>query len=405
MFDKQLVITYNIPVSSEMKGDYKKMPRQNRYSSQSTSRKEGNYRYDAKPVYLQREGGNTYQNQNPSNNGMPNDYGRQQPTSYGVDYSRNPRLYPRNDEFNRGYEQPRTNPYRQTNDYYPDNQPMYNNHSRMNNDKQLSGQNHRKENSRQVSEKEPVKNLKSAKQKTNKKPKPAKKKKQGFKLMKKKDESQIKGENRNKASKTKTKIKLGNKAKTLAVALAIAVAGVGGVTFIGRDKSFTKVCESTTDYNKGIGYTFYVGHDGKTIDTIEKDDTVSLDFIKKNLGKENAEQILEEYKKKTQQTYKDTVEKYSKYDFFDSSIKVSKDKIAVKYRIRVADESFNYKKNKTILDEFGMTYFYNADKKQFVYDEDAFLSDKIPLGSIENVECHYSSKTIKVKNIDKDKGD
>ena len=45
-------------------------------------------------------------------------------------------------------------------------------------------------------------------------------------------------------------------------------------------------------------------------------------LIKKNLGKENAEQILEEYKKKTQQTYKDTVEKYSKYDFFDSSIKV-----------------------------------------------------------------------------------
>ena len=76
------------------------MPRQNRYSSQNTSRKEGNYRYDAKPVYLQREGGNTYQNQKPSNNGMSNDYGRQ-PTSYGVDYSRNPRLYPRNDEFNR----------------------------------------------------------------------------------------------------------------------------------------------------------------------------------------------------------------------------------------------------------------------------------------------------------------
>lgn len=385
-----------------MKGDYKKMLRQNRYSSQNTSRKEGNYRYDAKPVYLQREGGNTYQNQKPSNNGMSNDYGRQ-PTSYGVDYSRNPRLYPRNDEFNRGYEQPRTNLYRQTNDYYPNNQPMYSDHSRINNDKQMSGQNHRKENSRQVSEKEPVKNSKSAKQKTSKKPKPVKKKKQGFKLIKKKDGNQIKDGSQNKTSKIKPKIKLGNKVKTLAIALVIAVAGVGGVAFMGRDKSFTKVCESTTEYNKGIGYTFYVGHDGKTIDTIEKDDTVSLDFIKKNLGKENAEQILEEYKKKTQQTYKDTVEKYSKYDFFDSSIKVSKDKVAVKYRIRVADEKFSYKKNKDILDEFGMTYFYNADKKQFVYDEDAFLSDKIPLGSIENVECHDSLKTIKIKSADKDK--
>ena len=61
------------------------------------------------------------------------------------------------------------------------------------------------------------------------------------------------------------------------------------------------VCESSVDYNKGIGYTFYVGHNGKNIDTIEKNDTVSLKFIKKNLGEENAKQILEEYKKKTEE--------------------------------------------------------------------------------------------------------
>lgn len=195
----------------------------------------------------------------------------------------------------------------------------------------------------------------------------------------------------------KRTLKIANKKLATAGAVVVLALGGAGAAFITRDQSKTMVCESSVDYNKGIGYTFYVGHNGKNIDTIEKNDTVSLKFIKKNLGEENAKQILEEYKKKTEESYKNTVEKYSKYSFFDSDIKITKDKVAVNYRIRVADESFSYTKYKDVLDEFGMSYFYNAQKDAFIYDETEFLSDDIPLGSIEDVACRPSTKKIQVK--------
>lgn len=195
----------------------------------------------------------------------------------------------------------------------------------------------------------------------------------------------------------KRTLKIANKKLATVGAVAVLALGGAGAAFITRDQSKTMVCESSVDYNKGIGYTFYVGHNGKDIDTIEKNDTVSLKFIKKNLGEENAKQILEEYKKKTEESYKNTVEKYSKYSFFDSDIKITKDKVAVNYRIRVADESFSYTKYKDVLDEFGMSYFYNAQKDAFIYDETEFLSEDIPLGSIEDVACRPSTKKIQVK--------
>lgn len=195
----------------------------------------------------------------------------------------------------------------------------------------------------------------------------------------------------------KRTLKIANKKLATAGAVVVLALGGAGAAFITRDQSKTMVCESSVDYNKGIGYTFYVGHNGKDIDTIEKNDTVSLKFIKKNLGEENAKQILEEYKKKTEESYKNTVEKYSKYSFFDSDIKITKEKVAVNYRIRVADESFSYTKYKNVLDEFGMSYFYNAQKDAFIYDETDFLSEDIPLGSIEDVACRPSTKKIQVK--------
>lgn len=197
--------------------------------------------------------------------------------------------------------------------------------------------------------------------------------------------------------KVKRTIEVANKKLVAAGAAVVLALGGGSIAFLNRDQSKTMVCESAVDYNKGIGYTFYVGRNGKDIDTIEKNDTVSLKFIKKNLGEENAQQILEEYKKKTEESYKATVAKYSKYSFFDSDIKTTKDKVAVNYRIRVADDSFSYKKYKDVLDEFGMSYFYNAQKDAFIYDEDSFLSEDIPLGSIEDVACHVSKKKLKVK--------
>lgn len=195
----------------------------------------------------------------------------------------------------------------------------------------------------------------------------------------------------------KSFVKGSGKAKVIIGLLVVLIPGVGVLGYTHRDQSVTKVCESNISYNKGIGYTFYVGKDGKTIDTIEKNDTVSLNFIKKNLGDENAEQILSEYKNKTKESYETVVDKYKKYSWFSSDIKITKKKVAVNYRIRVSDETFSYKKYEDVMSEFGMTYFYDQDKKAFIYDESSFLSTQIPLGSIEGVQCYTSDKTLDVK--------
>ena len=129
------------------------------------------------------------------------------------------------------------------------------------------------------------------------------------------------------------------------------------------------------------------------------------DYVTSNyvVNSDEMNKYIEEYKKKTEESYKNTVEKYSKYSFFDSDIKITKDKVAVNYRIRVADESFSYTKYKDVLDEFGMSYFYNAQKDAFIYDETEFLSDDIPLGSIEDVACRPSTKKIQVKKASDEK--
>lgn len=225
----------------------------------------------------------------------------------------------------------------------------------------------------------------------------------------KKSVKQSKGKKQShKISKPKMKVKLPkggvkailrqtNRKIAIIACSAVLVGGLGTWALVGRDRSKTMVCESTVDYNKGIGYTFYLGRNGKSIDTIEKNDTVSLKFIKKNLGEENAQQILDEYKKKTTDTYNQTVEKYKKYSFFSSEIKETDSQIVVNYRIRVADENFSYQKYKDILEDFGMVYFYDSDTDSFTYNEDKFLSEDIPLGSIEDVSCRESKKKLKIK--------
>ena len=82
----------------------------------------------------------------------------------------------------------------------------------------------------------------------------------------------------------------------LLLALVLVVGGIGGGVyfFLHRDQSAVMVCESQTDYNKGIGLTFYLGEDGKTIEQIDKVDTVSLDFISNNLNTENTKEIFDE---------------------------------------------------------------------------------------------------------------
>lgn len=197
--------------------------------------------------------------------------------------------------------------------------------------------------------------------------------------------------------KLKELVHKSNKAKVIIGLLVVLIPGVCVIGYMHRDQSVTKVCESNISYNKGIGYTFYVGHDGKTIDTIEKNDTVSLSFIKKNLGDENAEEILSEYKNKTKESYETVTKKYKKYSWFSSDIQITKKKVVVNYRIKVSDKTFSYKKYEDVMSEFGMTYFYNQDKKAFIYDESAFLSTQIPLGSIEGVQCYSSDKTLEVK--------
>lgn len=205
------------------------------------------------------------------------------------------------------------------------------------------------------------------------------------------------------SKETATKILRNTNRKIAVIACSVVlVAGLGTWALVGRDRSRTMVCESTVDYNKGIGYTFYLGRNGKTIDTIEKNDTVSLKFIEKNLGEGNAQQILDEYKKKTTDTYNQTVEKYKKYSFFSSEIKETDSKIVVNYRIRVADENFSYQKYKDVLEDFGMAYFYDSDTDSFTYNEGKFLSKDIPLGSIEDVGCRESKKKLKIKTTTKD---
>lgn len=187
--------------------------------------------------------------------------------------------------------------------------------------------------------------------------------------------------NKKKSNKIISKIGL------IVLAGVLAGGGFGIYNNFFRDKSEVRVCESTTSYNKGIGFTFYIGADGQTITAIEKNDKVSLDFIKKNVTEENAKQILEEYKKNVKSTYEENVEKYKKLDFFSSDIKVKSDSISTKYRFDVSSKKFKYKKYEAMMNDFGLNYYYNEDLGKFVYNEEQFLSASTPLGGIDNVKC------------------
>lgn len=188
--------------------------------------------------------------------------------------------------------------------------------------------------------------------------------------------------NKKKSNKIISKIGL------IVLAGVLAGGGFGIYNNFFRDKSEVRVCESTTSYNKGIGFTFYIGADGQTITAIEKNDKVSLDFIKKNVTEENTKQILEEYKKNVKSTYEENVEKYKKLDFFSSDIKVKSDSISTKYRFDVSSKKFKYKKYEAMMNDFGLNYYYNEDLGKFVYNEEQFLSASTPLGGIDNVKCN-----------------
>lgn len=201
--------------------------------------------------------------------------------------------------------------------------------------------------------------------------------------------------NKKKSNKIISKIGL------IVLAGVLAGGGFGIYNNFFRDKSEVRVCESTTSYNKGIGFTFYIGADGQTITAIEKNDKVSLDFIKKNVTEENAKQILEEYKKNVKSTYEENVEKYKKLDFFSSDIKVKSDSISTKYRFDVSSKKFKYKKYEAMMNDFGLNYYYNEDLGKFVYNEEQFLSASTPLGGIDNVKCNK----VDIKVVRQDIGD
>lgn len=200
--------------------------------------------------------------------------------------------------------------------------------------------------------------------------------------------------NKKKSNKIISKIGL------IVLAGVLAGGGFGIYNNFFRDKSEVRVCESTTSYNKGIGFTFYIGADGQTITAIEKNDKVSLDFIKKNVTEENAKQILEEYKKNVKSTYEENVEKYKKLDFFSSDIKVKSDSISTKYRFDVSSKKFKYKKYEAMMNDFGLNYYYNEDLGKFVYNEEQFLSASTPLGGIDNVQCNK----VDIKVVKQDTG-
>ena len=169
----------------------------------------------------------------------------------------------------------------------------------------------------------------------------------------------------------------------------LLISGLFIYFYINRDQSAIKVCESSIDYNKGIGLTFYVGKDGKTIDKIEKNDTVSIDFIKNNLtdDEKNSEKILEEYKKKAEELFDLTVEKYQNIPWFAAEIEQDESYIHIKYSFNISHESFNYEEHEDLIKEFALQYYYNTDESKFIFDEAVYLSENTPLGNIDKITC------------------
>lgn len=192
-----------------------------------------------------------------------------------------------------------------------------------------------------------------------------------------------------------------NKKFLIVIAAVVIMAICGGsYAYIHRDKSAVKICESTIDYNKGIGLTFYVGKDGKTIDKIEKVDTVSLEFIKKNLSEEDAQEILKEYKTNAKFLYEDTLNKYKDVSWFKADIYETDGLMRTTYTFDVASKDFNYDKYKSLIEEFSLEYYYNKEEGKFIYNEEEFLSPNTPLGNIESVGCYTGEVKVEKKESD-----
>lgn len=152
------------------------------------------------------------------------------------------------------------------------------------------------------------------------------------------------------------------------------------------DKSATMVCESTLEYNQGIGLSFVLDKDGETIKKIIKKDTVTPEFIKQNLPDADVNESLQAYKDNISTVYTDITEKYKDISWFKAELKTNDDKIETIYTFDVSNKDFDYKKGKEVIESFSLEYYYDAENKKFTYQEDEFLKNT-PLGTIPEVKC------------------
>ena len=191
--------------------------------------------------------------------------------------------------------------------------------------------------------------------------------------------------------------------KTTKKALLLAFASMLGLSVLGtgffylnKPTPTIKVCESANEINKGIGFTFHLADDGRTIEVIEKNDTISLDFIKKNLtngNSEEAQEILAKYKNDSRKTIDDLKEKYKNVPEFKIEVVDTDEKFQITYIFNVETEEFLKREEcPELMDLFGLTYYFNTKEGAFIFDEEEFLSSKTPLGNIENVECQSKEK-------------
>lgn len=161
-----------------------------------------------------------------------------------------------------------------------------------------------------------------------------------------------------------------------------------------KDLSAVMVCESSVEANRGNGYVFTVGEDGQTINQIEKQTTMSLDFIRENLGEDGAKEILENYRPKFKEQYEQINNSLSQYEWFTASLEEGEDEFAAVYTVNTAAEGFDYETLKDQLTALSLDNFYNSEKHAFLYDQEEFLKP----GSIlfdETIGCHKQEETSK----------
>lgn len=188
----------------------------------------------------------------------------------------------------------------------------------------------------------------------------------------------------------------------------LGIAVLGGGAFWGwkawshRDRSAIMVCESTVPYNQGIGVTFHVGEDGKTITSMDKKDTVTLDFLKENLGTDNPEEIMASYQPEFRKNYEDLAKKYSEYSWITSEINSDDTMIQHIFHVNVSDPTFDYETAKPVLEELGLQYYYNEEAGAFIYDENEILKPYTGLGTPDmQTKCVKSDASEQTKAPEK----